>query len=442
MSGRTAVRLALCLLLVAAPAAAGAQPAAPTEATAYTVTAVRVHGNHSTPDDEVLRIAGLAVGESLPAAAVAAAQQRLEASGRFARVEIRQRSRSIDDPSQVALIILVAEHAAIRPVDIGVPSVPGPLGRLRSQTMFLPILNVRDGYGITYGMRTSFVGGRQSDARLSVPASWGGTRQIAVEGERTFASGSVAGAGTLTRLRAAAGLWRQEHPFFEQGQLRRYVDAEVSVRPRSFLGVGAALGTANVSFGDVDDRLTTGGVFAELDTRRDPLFPRNAVYARSSWTRLSFARPEQSAVPAGSRSRWQHDLRGYVGVIGQVVLAARLQLDRASGSLPAYAQPILGGADTLRGIRAGHAVGDNLWAGTLEARAPLTSVLRTSKLGVLAFYDTGAVWSDGQRWRDVAREEGVGAGVFLVNPFVQLQLSVARGLGRSTRVHLSTGVSF
>jgi outer membrane translocation and assembly module TamA len=291
-------------------------------------------------------------------------------------------------------------------------------------------------------MRTSFVGGRQSDARLSVPASWGGTRQIAVEGERTFASGSVAGAGTLTRLRAAAGLWRQEHPFFEQGQLRRYVDAEVSVRPRSFLGVGAALGTANVSFGDVDDRLTTGGVFAELDTRRDPLFPRNAVYARSSWTRLSFARPEQSAVPAGSRSRWQHDLRGYIGVIGQVVLAARLQLDRASGPLPAYAQPILGGADTLRGIRAGHAVGDNLWAGMLEARAPLTSVLRTSKLGVLAFYDTGAVWSDGQRWRDVAREEGVGAGVFLVNPFVQLQLSVARGLGRSTRVHLSTGVSF
>lgn len=435
----TAARLGICLLLLAAPAAAGVQPAAPT---AYIVTAVRVHGNHSTPDDEVLRIAGIAVGEPLSAGTVAAAQQRLEASGRFARVEIRQRSRSIDDPSQLALIILVAEHAAIRPVDIGVPSVPGPLGRLRSQTMFLPILHVRDGYGLTYGVRTSLVGGAQSTSRLSVPASWGGTRQIALEGERTFTSGSVAGAGTLTRVRATAGLWRQEHPFFEQGQFRRHIDAEVSVRPRSFVGVGATLGTASVAFGEVDDRLTSGGVFAELDTRRDPLFPRNAVYARSAWTRLSFARPEQSAVPPGSRSRWQHDLRGYLGVVGQVVLAARLQLDQASGPLPPYAQPILGGADTLRGIRAGYAVGDNLWAGTLEARAPLTSVLRTSKLGVLAFYDTGAVWSHGQRWRDAAREEGVGAGVFLVNPFVQLQLSVARGLGRSTRVHLATGVSF
>jgi hypothetical protein len=204
MASGTAVRLALCLLLVAAPAAADDQPAAPAEATTYTVTAIRVHGNHSTPDDEVLLIARIAVGEPVSAGAMAAAQQRLEASGRFARVEIRQRSRSIDDPSQVALIILVAEHAAVRPVDLGVPSVPGPLGRLRSQTMFLPILHVRDGYGLTYGVRTSFVGSPQSATRVSVPASWGGTRQIAVEGERTFTSGSVAGAGTLTRLRSSS----------------------------------------------------------------------------------------------------------------------------------------------------------------------------------------------------------------------------------------------
>jgi len=442
------VQLVLVLLVVATPvvaqptAAVSPHPASPADSRALTITAVRVHGNHSTPDAEVLRIAGLVVGEPLVAGELAAAQQRLESSGRFARVEIRQRARSIDDPSQVALIILVAEHAAVRPVDVGVPSVPGPLGRLRSQTMFLPILHVRDGYGLTYGLRTAFVGGSQSSTRLSVPASWGGTRQLAIEAERSFRVGSIAGSGSLTRIRGSAGLWRQEHPFFDRGQLRRYVDAEVSVRPRPFLGVGATIGTAAVSFGDIDDRLTSGGVFAEVDTRRDPLFPRNAVYGRTSWTRLSFARPEQSAVPGGGRSRWQHDLRGYVGVIGQVVLAARLQLERVDGPLPAYAQPILGGADTLRGIRAGYAVGDNLWAGALEARAPLTSVLRTSKLGVLAFYDTGAVWNDGERWRDARREEGVGAGVFLVNPFVQLQLSVARGLGRSTRVHLSTGVSF
>ena len=427
---------------------------------ALVIEDVRVHGNHSTPDEEVLRIAAIVVGTPLEPGAVEAARRRLLDSGRFSSVEIRQRSRSIEDPSRIALIILVAEQAAMRPsVDIDVPPIPGVLGRLRSQTMFMPILSVDDGYGLTYGLRTSFVGGRASTTRLSVPASWGGTRQLAVEAERTFtrftpgsAVGTSSGAapparaglvgGGLTRLRGSAGLWRQEHPYFDQGQFRRYVEGEISYRPRPVFGVGLNAGLAAVSFGDVDDRMGDAGVFAEIDTRRDPLFPRHAVYARTSWSRLSFAEPEASDVPDGGRSRWQHDVRGYLGVIWQVVLAARVQMDFADGPLPAYAKPILGGADTLRGIRAGSAVGDNLWAGTIEARAPFTSVLRSTRLGVLAFYDTGATWDYGQRWRDAGREEGIGGGVFLVNPFFQFQLSVARGLGRSTRVHASTGVSF
>lgn len=440
-----ALLLAACLW----PLTAGAQ-------SPLIVEDIRVHGNHSTPDAEVLRIAAIAVGTPVEPGLIEAARERLRSSGRFSSVEIRQRSRSIDDPSRVALIILVAEHPSVRPVidvDAGVPGLPGPLGRLRSQTMFLPILRIDDGYGITYGLRTSVVGGRQSTTRLSVPASWGGTRQLALEAEKSFTrqrrgqpgiTGTERGivSGGLTRVRASGGLWRQEHPFFEQGQFRQYVDAEISYRPKPLFGVGAMAGLAAVHFGDVDDRMTRGGVFAEIDTRRDPLFPRNAVYARTSWTRLSFEHPERSGVPAGGRSRWQHDARGYLGLFGQVVLAARLQVDAVDGPLPAYAQPIFGGADTLRGIRAGYSVGDNLWSAMVEARVPITSVLRTTRFGVLAFYDTGANWSYGQRWRDVRREEGVGGGIFLVNPFVQFQLSVARGLGLSTRVHVSTGVSF
>ena len=456
MTGRAArcVALALCAWL------AGAEWAH--AQTSLVIEDVRVHGNHSTPDEEVLRIASIVVGASLEPGAVEAARRRLLESGRFSNVEIRQRSRSIEDPTRVALIILVAEHAAVRPaIDVNVPAIPGTLGKLRSQTMFLPILSVDDGYGLTYGVRTSFVGGRGSATRLSVPASWGGTRQLAIEAERSFArhtpgvgvpvpanSGTTRPAaaglvnGGLTRIRGSAGLWRQEHPYFEQGQFRRYVDGEISYRPRPVFGVGVAAGLSAVSFGEVDDRMGEAGVFAELDTRRDPLFPRHAVYARTSWSRLSFAEPEASGIPDGGRSRWQHDVRGYLGVIGQVVLAARVQMDFADGPLPAYAKPILGGADTLRGIGAGFAVGDNLWAGTVEVRAPFTSVLRATKLGVLAFYDTGATWNHGQRWQDTGREEGVGGGVFLVSPFFQFQLSVARGLGRSTRVHASTGVSF
>ncbi len=445
---RVVARLVLPLVVMAATGTAHAQP--------LVIEEIRVHGNHSTPDDEVLRIAALTVGQPLDAGALDQARTRLEQSGRFSSVELRRRTRSMADPSRIAVIVLVAEHAALRPADVGIPEVPGPLGRLRRQSMFLPILSVDDGYGVTYGLRTSFVGGRQSSTRVSVPASWGGTRQLAVEVERRFEHGRPAtstpapptpdagasGRRGLTRVRASGGLWRQEHPFFEQGQFRQHADVDVSYRPSPAFGFGATAGVAAVHFGEVDDRMTSGGLYAEVDTRRDPLFPRNAVFARTAWSRLAFARPEQSGVPTGARTRWQHDLRGYVGVVGQLVLAVRLQVDAANGPLPAYAQPILGGADTLRGIRAGFGVGDNLWASAIEARAPLTSVLRTTRLGVLAFYDTGAVWNHGEQWRDRGREEGVGAGVFLINPFFQFQLSVARGLDRSTRVHASTGVSF
>ncbi|BCS31049.1 hypothetical protein TBR22_A02490 [Luteitalea sp. TBR-22] len=446
---RRIARLALVagVLAVALPVALRAQ-------VPFVVEEVRVHGNHSTPDEEVLRLAAITVGVALEPGAVEAARLRLERSGRFSSVEIRQRSRYIDDPSRVALVILVAELASVRPaVDAGVPAIPGVFGRLRSQAMFLPILSLDDGYGFTYGVRTSLVGGKRSTTRVSIPASWGGTRQLAVEADHTFtrARSTAGDAATrdsglvsrgLTRVRGAAGLWRQEHPYFEQGQYRRYVDGEMAWRPRPMFGVGAMAGTAAVSFGEVDDQMTSGGLFAELDTRRDPLFPRNAVYARSSWQRVGFAHPERSGVPDGTRSRWRHDLRAYAGVIGQLVIAARVQAEFADAPLPAYAKPILGGADTLRGVRAGYAVGDNQWAGTVEARLPITSVLRQARLGIVGFYDTGATWDHGQRWQDVERIEGVGGGMFLVTPVLQFQLSVARGLGIGTRVHASTGVSF
>ena len=428
-----AARLAWCLCFLVAAGASASQPT-------VTVDDVRIHGNHTTPDAEVLRIAGIAVGTPLEAGTVDAVHARLDASGKFSRVEIRQRQRSIDDPTRIALIIIVSEHVGIRLLDgIDVPRVPSVARRLRSQTMFLPIFGVQDGYGLTYGLRTSVVGSRESATRLSVPASWGGTRQLAIEVDHTFAPRTTR---SITRVAGSAGIWRQEHPYFEQGQLRRHVSGEISYRPVPQVGVGVEAGLAAVSFGDVDDRMTRGGVFAEVDTRADPLFPRNAVHVRTSWTRVSFARPEQSQVPDGGRSLWRHDVRGYVGLIGQVVLAGRVQLETSDAALPAYAQPIFGGADTLRGVRAGYAVGDNLWSATLEARAPLSSPLRTTRMGVLAFYDTGATWNAGQARRDATRVEGVGGGVFLVSPIFQIQCTVARALGLGTRVHVATGVSF
>jgi outer membrane protein assembly factor BamA len=393
------------------------------------IAEIRVHGNHTTPDEEVLRIAGLAQGEPADTATLDAARTRLVQSGRFPSVDIRARFRSLADTSQVAVIVIVSEHPAVQPVDIGLPTISGPVGRLRRSAMFLPILDYTDGYGLTYGARASFVNTLGRNGRLSVPLSWGGTRQAALEADRTFDH------GPLSRLRGRAGIWRRENPFYRIGETRQEIEGEASRRIGPIVGFGVTGSLANVRFGEIDTRATAVGAFAEVDTRRDPLFPRNAVYARSSVSRLGFGE-------ARDVSRVTHDLRGYLGVIGQTVLAARVHTIDSSGPTPPFANVLLGGAATLRGVRAGSFVGDNLVAMSAELRMPFTSPLRVARTGVTVFYDAGVAYGHDQRWRDRRLERGVGAGLFIAAPFVQLQLDVARGIDRATRVHLTTGVSF
>src|SRR5690606_3885088 len=110
---------------------------------------VRVHGNHTTPDADVLAIAGVAVGAPVTSDLVAEVTRRLDASGRFRRVDVRTRFASIADPSAILLVIVVDERAGIA---LDVPE-PGPLRRLEASTMWLPVLRREDGYGFTYGVR-------------------------------------------------------------------------------------------------------------------------------------------------------------------------------------------------------------------------------------------------------------------------------------------------
>ncbi len=405
--------------------------------TAAVVTEIRVHGNHSTPDEEVLRFAGLSEGQPADARSLEGARTRLLQTGRFPSVDIRTRYRSLTDTSRVAVVILVEEHPSVRPIDVGMPAIPGPMGRLRRSSMFLPILDYMDGYGLTYGARVSFVGTIGRNGRLSVPASWGGTRQIALEADRTFDR------GPLTRLRGRAGLWRRENPFYRVGETREEIQGEASRRFGATVGFGLTGSLANVRFGDLDTRATTVGAFGEVDTRRDPIFPRNAVYLRSTIARMGFEGTDDVV-------RMSHDLRGYVGLFGQTVLATRIHLIDTNGQTPPFANVLVGGAATpwetrtamLRGMRAGSFAGANLVAASAEVRVPFSSPLRAARTGIALFYDTGVAYAHTEGWRDRRLERGIGAGLFIAAPFVQLQLDVARGIDRSTRVHLTTGIAF
>jgi hypothetical protein len=389
------------------------------------VTGIIVHGNHTTPDAEVLQLTGVEPGQPFTATTISDVRSRLERSGRFRSVDVRQRYASFSDPNAVLLVLVVEERAGI---SIDVPS-PGPLRRLGASTMWLPVLGYEDGYGFTYGARLSFMDLLGRSTRVSVPLTWGGERLAALLVERTFAR------GPLSRVEISGGTWRREFLPTGEGQRRDFgaVRVERSVRP--WARVAGRAEVANVSVGDVTDRVRSAGVDAVIDTRRDPSFARNAVYVAGCWERLWFDQ-------AADTSRASLDARGYLGLPGQAVLVARAQHVWAADPLPTFERQLLGGTTTLRGFRAGYRYDDRLTAGSVELRVPFTSPLRLGRFGVAVFADHGAVYATGTPTGSADFDTGVGAGVFATLPVLSFRADVAHGLGAGTRVHVSLGVRF
>jgi outer membrane protein assembly factor BamA len=382
---------------------------------------VRVHGNHTTPDADVLAIVGDVVGQPATEALIAEITSRLNKSGRFDGVEVRKRYRSIDNPDDILLMIVIDEVPAVSDLDL----TPGPWKRFTSKGMFLPVLRYDDGYGFTYGARISFVNTLGRSSRISVPLTWGGERQARVQLERSFQRG---------RLFGDAGIGRKENPHYEIGDTRTGGHARAEGSIRKWLRVGGGGGVEDVRFGDVRDRLSRGEVDVTLDTRVDPAFPRNAVHVTFGVEHLAF--------DAGHSDRKTTDVRAYAGLIGQTVLAVRGLSIVSSEPVPAYEQSLLGGDSTLRGYDTGYRANDNLAAVSAELRVPITSPLSVGRFGIKVFVDAGAAYAAGALMGDQKLESGYGGGVYLHFTILSLSLDVARSEAGDTRVHFGMGVAF
>jgi outer membrane protein assembly factor BamA len=394
---------------------------------AEVVGEVRVHGNHTTPDADILSIAGLAVGAPANDAVLRDAAARLEQSDRFDNVEVRKRYRSIDNPNDILVIILVDEVTAVSSDDL----TPGAFKKLRGLGMWLPVLDYADGYGFTYGARFSFVDALGRRSRISVPLTWGGERRAAVEVDRTFER------GPLTRIEAVASISRRVNPHFQLADTRREVRARAERTFTSWLRAGGGLRYTNVEFDGLEQNYTVPAVDVTLDTRTDPGFPRNAIHATAMVERLRF--------DAGSIARLSTDVRGYVGLFGSSVLALRATNVRVDDPLPAFEQSLLGGAASLRGYDFGYRAGDNLSVVSAEVRVPLTSPLLLAKLGVKGFIDAGTVYPSDAKLSDQRFDRGAGGGVFMSWAVVRLGLDVAWPLStdsRNPRWHFNLGVTF
>jgi outer membrane protein assembly factor BamA len=268
---------------------------------------------------------------------------------------------------------------------------------------------------------------------LSFPLSWGGERRAGVELEKSFDN-------QRTRAGVAFSVNRRVNPFFDVPDLRQQVRVEADHAVVPWMRVGAGASIANVDFGDsgsparYEARHIAAGPHVTVDTRIDPLFPRNAVHARLDWRHVDFE--------TGSAGVFQTDARLYVGVTRRAVVALRGQLVRSDGPLPEAEQSLLGGYDSLRGYRTGHRAGDSLAAVSAELRVPIGSPLRVSQLGVKAFVDAGTVWNAGTQLSDQPFERGMGTGVFLGAAVMRLDLDIAWPEDGKPRVHFALGVSF
>lgn len=409
--------LTTAILLFAAGASAQDSPGV--------VGEVRVHGNHTTPDADVLAIVGDVVGKPATDALIGEMTARLEHSGRFDNVEVRKRFRSIENPDDILLMVIVDEKPGVDPLDL----TPGPVKRFRASGMFLPILHSEDGYGLTYGLRTAFVDRFGSRSRITVPLTWGGERQARVQLEKTFKRGPI------DRIAGDFGIGRRENPHYGFGDTRVSLGGRVESAPLRWLRFGAGARRDDVRFGDLEDTVDRIGADATLDTRIDPAFPRNAVHAVFGVDRVRF--------DGGRANQRKADLRGYLGLFHQTVLAVRGLSVTSDAALPPYEHQLLGGAANLRGYEAGYKAGDNLLAASIELRVPVTSPLSIGRFGVKAFVDWGTVYPVGEKLRDQHLiDRGIGAGAYLHLTVVSVSLDVARSREGDMRYHFGLGVTF
>ncbi len=395
---------------------------------------IRVHGNHITADADVIRLSGLTKGAPVTADTVPSALRRLKASGQFDDAQVLKRFASIDDPTAIVIMLIVNEG----PVRIELPEGPdAPNMRPRvvkrglgGNLMYMPILDEEDGYAVRFGVRVALVGSARSHSRLSFPFTWGGERRAGAEWEKNLTHGRIQFGGALTSSR---------HPFYDVTDARRQAWARAEATAMR-LHVGGTASWQRVNFGGAVDQVKTIGLDATLDTRLDPILPRNAVYVTG---RVEQVRVTPDGAPARDPFvRTQIDASGYLGLIRQVVLVARVLREDASKPQPAYFRSMLGGMSNLRGFETASFAGDTLVAGTLELRAPLTSPIEVAKFGMRVFTDAGTVYDKGQHYRDQTPKQGYGAGIFVTAAVFHLNLDVAHGKGAGTRLHIGGGFSF
>jgi len=411
---------------------------------AQVVAGIQIHGNTATPDEEIRRLADVQVGMPFDDTLPAAVAERLRKAKRFDRIDVLKRYASIEDPSQIMLVIIVDE-GPVKIVMTGDPDHPTRVVRKRFPNLLvLPILDREDGIGITAGARFTLPDKFGKQSRITFPLTWGGTKSAAIDVEKRLDN------FPLDRITAGVSISRRPNLAYDadDDRARAFLRGEREVLHGLRLGVSG--GVQRASFEGGDDTFGQIGAAVTIDTRVDPVVPRNAVFIRGGVEHLAFGSgpvtvfddPKRYGGYSGSANRSDLDARGYLGVIRQVVLAGRFLHVDSDRSLPPYLQPQIGGLTTIRGYAAGTAAGDTLTTMSAEVIVPLNSPLKIGRFGVTAFTDRGALYNKGESYFDQTELVGYGGSVWFAATLFRVNVAVAHGRGSGTRAHVSGNITF
>ena len=203
--------------------------------------------------------------------------------------------------------------------------------------MFLPVLDVQDGYGWTYGVRFAVPNVAGSRSRVAFPLTWGGDKRAAVQFEKDFDTGPLDRVtGGPVRLPARAPVLRTRR------------------RSAAAVGEAGARSAAEASRRGNARHRTRAVPGRRHPVRADRRRPRARHAPRSlarAQCRLRPRRLGPLAFTGAETPSVQRRPRGYAGLIGQSVLVGRVYRSASDRPLLPFLQPILGGMDNLRGSR-------------------------------------------------------------------------------------------
>ncbi len=354
----------LLSLLIAAPAGAAV------------FGSITVAGNDHTGTDVILRELGFATGDSFDTRALDAAWERLEDLGYFAFVDIDYDDE--DPAAPIPVTITVEEDRTLRGY---------------------PVIDYDRRFDIRLGVRLYDINFRGRGETLSVNGVWYRPTEYGL----TWRHPWLAGVRGLTLQ--LDGWWRSADFEYRDIDFREwwaggrltwqfhgplYVGA--GLRHGSFEQKGPITGLPLAWPAGSRDRTTWSGELG-LDSREPRWYP-----TRGAWHRILVERTGGGAFR--SFTSWTGDLRQYLHLPWDHVLALHAWGRRVDGHLPPEDLLWWGGPETLRGADYASLVGEEGYMLSAEYRWPLflmpiTADGRVIGIGLHAFADLGNDWFDG-----------------------------------------------